>query len=146
MYGAPGHAYVYRSYGVHWCLNIVTGEVGFPAAVLIRGLDPIAGIETVRERRKWREPLCAGPGRLSEALCVTGAQDAHPLDSAPLELFSGWKIPDEDVEVSGRVGIREAADWPLRFYLPDHPQVSKGPQGVPFGVRALSGPWNLNGV
>jgi DNA-3-methyladenine glycosylase len=128
MYGPPGRAYVYRSHGIHWCLNVVTREEGFPAAVLIRGLDPVRGVELVRERRGGREPLCAGPGRLCQALGVTGALDGHPLGTPPLELLQGWQIPEGAVAVSGRIGIREAADWPLRFYLADHPQVSPGPR------------------
>lgn len=128
MFGPPGHAYVYRSYGIHWCLNVVTGMEGFPAAVLVRGVDPVGGVEIVRERRKGRTPLCAGPGRLSEGLGVTGALDGHPLNSPPLELFRGWEVPQESVAVSGRVGIGEAAHWPLRFYLRGHPQVSRGPR------------------
>jgi len=130
MHGPPGRAYVYRSYGIHWCLNVVTGEEGFPAAVLFRALATIRGEEGARERRAGREPLCAGPGRLSQALGVTGALDGHSLDSAPLELLRGWRVPDEVVGVSGRVGVREAAHWPLRFYLLDHPEVSRGPRGV----------------
>lgn len=131
MFGAGGQAYVYRSYGVHWCLNVVTGEAGFPAAVLIRGVDPIHGIETVRHRRGGREPLCAGPGRLCQALGVNGALDGHALREPPLRILEGWSLPDGAVAVSGRVGIRIAADWPLRFYVRGHPQVSRGPKGRP---------------
>jgi DNA-3-methyladenine glycosylase len=128
MYGPPGRAYVYRSYGIHWCLNVVTGAVGFPAAVLFRGLDPIRGIECVRVRRGGKEPLGAGPGRLGQGLGVTGALDGHSLKATPLELLRGWRVRDEAVGVSGRVGVGVAADWPLRFYLLDHPQVSPGPR------------------
>jgi len=128
MYGPPGRAYVYRSYGIHWCLNVVTGEAGFPAAVLFRGLDPIRGIECVRVRRGGTEPLGAGPGRLGQGLGVTGALDGHSLKAPPLELLQGWRVRDEAVGVSGRVGVGVAADWPLRFYLLDHPQVSPGPR------------------
>jgi DNA-3-methyladenine glycosylase len=128
MYGPPGRAYVYRSYGIHWCLNVVTGAEGFPAAVLIRGLEVIGGLEAAMERRRGRGPLSAGPGRLCEALGVTGEMDGHPLDEPPLELLQGWTVPEEAVAVSGRVGIRLAADWPLRFFLRGHPQVSRGPR------------------
>lgn len=125
MFGPAGLAYVYRSYGVHWCLNVVSGREGFPAAVLIRGVDPIQGIETVRRRRQGREPLCAGPGRVCQALAVTGDLDGHSMARPPLQLAGGWRIPDDLVAVSGRVGIRHAADWPLRFYLRGHPQVTR---------------------
>jgi len=128
MYGPPGQAYVYRSHGIHWCLNVVTGGEGFPAAVLVRGLDLIRGVEIARSRRGGREPLCAGPGRLCQALGVTGELDGHSLGEPPLQLLQGWTVPREAVAVSGRVGIRKAADWPLRFYLRGHPQVSRGPR------------------
>ena len=127
MFGPPGLAYVYRSYGIHWCLNVVTGETGFPAAVLIRALDPVTGLDHMRARRGPKGPLCSGPGRLCQALGITGALDGHPLKDPPLELLAGWTVPAEAVAESGRVGVRNAADWPLRFYLRGHPEVSRGP-------------------
>jgi DNA-3-methyladenine glycosylase len=131
MFGPPGRAYVYRSYGIHWCLNVVTGEPGYPAAVLIRALDPIAGVSEMTLRRGGRMPLCAGPGRLTQALGVTGDLDGHSLADPPLQLLQGWRIPEGEVAVSGRVGVAKAADWPLRFYLRGHPEVSGGSQGRP---------------
>ncbi len=131
MFGRPGTAYVYRSYGIHWCLNVVTGPEGFPAAVLLRGMDPVRGLSVARERRGGREPLCAGPGRLSQALALSGDQDGHPLGSPPLELLEGWHIPEAAVGRSGRIGISRARDWPLRFFLKGHPQVSRGPRPPP---------------
>jgi len=125
MFGPPGRAYVYRSYGVHWCLNVVTGPRGFPAAVLIRALDPLIGQETMRLRREGRTPLCSGPGRLTQALAVTGELDSHPLDRTPLELLRGWSVPGDAVDRSGRVGVSRAADRLLRFYLRGHPAVSR---------------------
>lgn len=130
MFGVPGRAYVYRSYGVHWCLNVVTGEEGFPAAVLVRGVELIRGLDEARRRRGGREPLGAGPGRLCQALRVSGELDGHPLHEPPLQLLRGWAVPDDLVAVSGRVGIRQAADWPLRFYIRGHPDVSRGPRQV----------------
>jgi DNA-3-methyladenine glycosylase len=127
MFGPPGRAYVYRSYGIHWCLNVVTGEPGFPAAVLVRALDPLAGLEEMARRRGGKTPLCAGPGRLSQALGITGLLDGHSLVDPPLQLLEGWEVVEEEVVVSGRVGISKAADWPLRFYLRGHPEVSRGP-------------------
>ena len=128
MFGPPGRAYVYRSYGIHWCLNVVTEAEGFPAAVLVRGLDVIRGEGVARHRRRGKEPLGAGPGRLCQALAVNGALDGHGLDASPLQLLRGWDVRGDTVGVSGRVGIRKAADWPLRFYLLGHPQVSRGPR------------------
>jgi DNA-3-methyladenine glycosylase len=127
MFGPSGLAYVYRIYGIHWCLNVVTGQAEHPAAVLIRGIDPIVGEETMARRRGGRTPLGAGPGRVTQALGVTGAMDGHPLSRPPLELVAGWSVPVERVAISGRVGVRNAADWPLRFFLRGHPEVSKGP-------------------
>ncbi|MFH1765071.1 MAG: DNA-3-methyladenine glycosylase [Gemmatimonadota bacterium] len=128
MFGHPGHAYVYRSYGIHWCLNVVTEEVGFPAAVLIRALDPIVGVEEMRERRGGAAPLCAGPGRLTQALGVSGELDGHPMWEEPLTLSSACRIPVADVGVSARIGVRRASDWRLRFYVQGHPEVSGRPR------------------
>lgn len=127
MFGAAGRAYVYLSYGIHWCLNVVTDEPGHPAAVLVRALDPTAGLETMAERRGRDAELASGPGRLSEALGITGALDGHDLSRSPLRLTSGWRPGRDRVGVSGRIGIRRAADWPLRFYLRNHPAVSRSP-------------------
>jgi DNA-3-methyladenine glycosylase len=130
MFGPAGQAYVYRSYGIHWCLNVVTEEVGFPAAVLIRALDPVEGIHHMIRRREGRQPLCSGPGRLCEALGVSGALDGHSLRNAPLTLEEGWWVPEEQVRVSGRVGVRRASDWPLRFFLRGHPEVSRSERSM----------------
>jgi DNA-3-methyladenine glycosylase len=128
MFGPAGHAYVYRIYGVHWCLNVVTGEVGYPAAVLVRALDPVGGIPTMIERRNGKNPLCSGPGRLAQALGVSGNLDGHNLEEEPLELRTAWEIVDEEVGVSGRIGVGKASDWPLRFFLKGHPEVSGRPR------------------
>jgi DNA-3-methyladenine glycosylase len=128
MFGLAGSAYVYLSYGIHWCLNVVTGSEGFPAAVLVRALEPLAGKEAMEERRGGNRPLCSGPGRLCQALGVTGSLDGHDLRYAPLQLLEGWTVPEESVGKSGRVGIRHAADWLLRFYLKGHPSVSGRPR------------------
>ena len=114
MFGPPGHAYVYRSYGIHWCLNLVCEEEGSAAAVLLRALEPTHGLDVMRERRGLEEPrlLCSGPGRLCQALAVTREHDGLPLDAAPFEL-RGAAAPVE--VVSGpRIGISVAADLPWR--------------------------------
>jgi DNA-3-methyladenine glycosylase len=117
MFGPPGHAYVYRSYGVHWCLNLVCGAEGVPEAVLVRAIEPSEGLEKMSERRHLDDPrlLCSGPGRLSQALGITGAHDAFPLDKPPFEL----RAAPEGVEiaVSPRVGISRAAELPWRYAL-----------------------------
>ncbi len=123
LYGAPGTAYVYFTYGMHWCLNAVTETRGFPAAVLIRALEPIAGLETMRQRR-GKEPLCAGPARLCEALGVTGDLNGASLQRGVLRIVDGTRPRKRDIVAGPRIGITQAADWPLRFYLKDSPWVS----------------------
>ena len=116
MFGPAGRAYVYRSYGVHWCLNVVTGSEGEGEAVLLRGLDPLDGEDVMMERRA-RLPLAAGPGRLAQALGVTLDLYGHDLTRAPLQLLPGWAVPDASIARSGRVGVSAAADWRHRFYV-----------------------------
>ena len=115
MFGPPGHAYVYRSYGIHWCLNLVCEEEGRAAAVLIRALEPAYGVEEMRERRGIAELrlLCSGPGRLCQALAVTREHDGRPLDAPPFEL----RLPESPVEVvtGPRIGISVAAELPWRY-------------------------------
>jgi DNA-3-methyladenine glycosylase len=113
MFGPPGHAYVYRSYGVHWCLNFTCGTTG--AAVLIRALEPLFGIEAMKKRRGNVKPaqLCAGPGRLTQALGITGALDGKSLDAPPFSLLpatSGFEIA-----VGPRIGITRGMDLEWRF-------------------------------
>ena len=125
MFGPPGTAYVYRIYGIHWCLNAVTEREGFPAAVLIRALDPTGGKGYMEERRGGKTPLCSGPGRLSQAMGISGELNGHPLVGNPLGVFEGWALDDHEVGTSGRVGVSRAADWPLRFFVREHPEVSR---------------------
>ena len=117
MFGPAGHAYVYRSYGIHWCLNLVCEEEGSAAAVLLRALQPTAGLEVMRERRGLEEErlLCAGPGRLCQALGVTREHDGVPLDEEPFELRAA-ATPIE-VATGPRIGISVATDVPWRYAL-----------------------------
>jgi DNA-3-methyladenine glycosylase len=126
MFGPPGRAYVYRSYGVHWCMNVVTGPDGIAQAVLIRGVEPIEGEEVMTLRRGGAMPLAAGPGRLCAALGISDALYGHDLRRPPLELLAGWRVPDASVGVSTRIGIAEARDWPYRFFVNGSPGVSRG--------------------
>ena len=117
MFGPPGHAYVYRSYGIHWCVNFVCEDVGVAAAVLIRALEPTRGIDSMRARRGVEDvrALCSGPGKLCHALGITRDHDGLPLDRPPLEL----RERTERVEVvrGPRVGITKAVDQPWRYAL-----------------------------
>jgi DNA-3-methyladenine glycosylase len=126
MFGPPGHAYVYRSYGIHWCLNLVCEEKGVAAAVLLRALEPAHGVEEMRARRDLDEPrlLCSGPGRLCQALAVTGEHDGLPLNRPPFELRARKGEPE--VVTGPRVGITQAADLPWRFGLAGSPYLSRG--------------------
>ena len=117
MFGPPGYAYVYRSYGIHWCLNLVCEEEGTAAAVLIRALEPTHGLERMQERRRTDNErlLCAGPGRLCEALAVTGAHDGAALDEPPFELHP--RTQQVEVVATPRIGITRAAELPWRYVL-----------------------------
>ena len=117
MFGPAGHAYVYRSYGLHWCLNAVCGADPQGSAVLIRALEPTAGVEMMRKRRRVSDPrrLCSGPGRLCQALNVTGALDGQPLDM-PLFVIQGRSTPVQ-VVAGRRIGITRGTETPWRFGL-----------------------------
>jgi DNA-3-methyladenine glycosylase len=125
MFGPPGRAYVYRSYGVHWCMNVVTGADGTAQAVLLRGLVPLDGADVMARRRSGALPLAAGPGRLCAALGITGALYGHDLREPPLQLLSGWSVPSDLIAVSPRIGIAEARDWPYRFFVRGSAGVSR---------------------
>jgi DNA-3-methyladenine glycosylase len=120
MFGPPAHAYVYRSYGLHWCLNFVCREAGHGAGVLIRAIEPLAGIDTMRERRGLQDVhlLCAGPGRVGQALGITRELDGCPLGAPPFELIAAAAGAARPAVARGpRIGITKAADVPWRFGL-----------------------------
>jgi len=117
MFGPPAHAYVYRSYGIHWCLNIVCREEGHGAGVLIRAIEPLAGLDSMRERRGLDELrlLCAGPGRVGQALGITHAHNGLKMDTPPFELLPA---SGRQRVISGpRIGISKAVAQPWRFGL-----------------------------
>ncbi len=122
MFGSPGTAYVYRSYGMHWCFNIVC-EPG--SAVLVRALEPTRGLDAMRKRRGTVLPrlLCSGPGRLCQALAITAEQDGLPLDHPPFVLLA--REGPVAVAAGTRIGITKGADTPWRFALADSPFLSR---------------------
>jgi DNA-3-methyladenine glycosylase len=125
MFGPPGVAYVYRSYGIHWCVNFVCEEEGSASAVLIRALQPTHGIPLMRRRRGVSEErqLCSGPGKLAQALGITREQNGLALDRAPFELRAR---PDKPEIAAGvRIGITKAADLPWRYGLRGSPFLSR---------------------
>ena len=117
MFGPPGYAYVYRSYGIHWCLNFVCEPEGSASAVLIRALEPKTGIAAMRRRRGVREErlLSSGPGRLGQALGITGSHNGLALDRLPFALCAREK--EVAVVAGARIGITKAADAPWRYGL-----------------------------
>jgi DNA-3-methyladenine glycosylase len=125
MFGPPGHLYVYRSYGVHWCANVVSGEQGAGAAVLLRALEPTSGVDSMRARRGIDDVrlLASGPGRLTQALALTGAEDGADLLLPPFTLVPPAGRPE--VVASPRVGITRAADQPWRYSLAGSTFVSR---------------------
>lgn len=125
MFGPPAHAYIYRSYGIHWCLNFVCREQGHGAGVLIRALEPVMGLELMRERRGMLDDrlLCSGPGKLCQALGVTRALNGVALDAAPFELAPA--PPGIEVVTGPRIGISKAVDVPWRFGLAGSRYASK---------------------
>ena len=125
MFGPPGRAYVYRSYGIHWCLNFVCREEGHGAGVLIRAIEPLRGLDVMRERRGLQEVklLCSGPGKLGQALGIVHAFNGHRLDRKPFEVLAA--DGEHEVVIGPRIGISKAADVPWRFGLAGSPFVSR---------------------
>ena len=125
MFGPPGRAYVYRSYGIHWCLNFVCREEGHGAGVLIRAIEPLQGIEVMCERRGLHDVrlLCSGPGRVGQALAIEHGYNGHRLDQKPFEVFAAEH--SHDIVVGPRIGISKAAEVPWRYGLAGSPFLSR---------------------
>ena len=115
MFGPAGYVYVYRSYGIHWCINFVCERAGSASAVLLRAIEPTEGIAAMRRRRRTADVrlLCSGPGRLTEALGITHAQNGCALDEAPFELRG--RVGECDVVAGPRIGITKAVELPWRY-------------------------------
>ncbi len=133
LFGPPGRAYVYLSYGLHECLNIVADQNGVPGCVLIRALEPLCGLARMYERRKWNGSpvgLTNGPGKLGQALAITRSQYGERLDSPGFAVRAWHKRPLIEIESTPRIGISKCVDWPLRFLWSKHPCVSKVSRGI----------------
>jgi DNA-3-methyladenine glycosylase len=131
MFGPPGYVYVYRSYGIHWCLNFVCEPKGSASAVLIRAIEPTNGVPLMRRRRGTGDErlLCSGPGRLCEALGITGTDNGAALNAPPFKLLA--RTAPVEVIAGPRIGITKAVDKPWRYGLKDSRFLSK-----PFGEDA----------
>ncbi len=118
MFGPAGTAYIHLNFGVHWCLNVVVGPADYPAAVLIRALEPLEGIDLMRRRRPGRSDreLTSGPGKLTKALAIGPELQRHPLTEVPLFIAAGKATPSSEVVRATRIGISKGVDSPWRFY------------------------------
>lgn len=126
MFGPAGYLYVYFTYGMHYCCNVVVGEEGHGAAVLIRALEPIEGIETMRHRRgRIGKELTNGPAKLCQALAIGKGQNGANLSTGSVRLIPKAALPTAKITITTRVGITRGVDVPWRFYITDNPFVSR---------------------
>jgi len=133
MFGPPGHAYVYRSYGIHWCLNLVCGGEGVAEAVLIRALEPTRGVDLQKRRRRVENvrQLCSGPGKLCQALGITREHDGLALDVPPFRLEARDDVPE--IVTGPRIGITRATELRWRYMSAGSPYLSRA---APRGARS----------
>lgn len=126
MFGPAGHLYVYFTYGMHYCCNVVVGEDGYGAAVLIRAAEPTDGRDTMRTfRNKAGVELTNGPAKLCQALAIDHALNGHDLEASPLRLGLAAPLADDEIVTTARIGISQAVDEPWRFYIQGNPYVSR---------------------
>lgn len=127
MFGPPGFAYIYFTYGMHYCFNVVTGKKGIGEAVLIRSLEPVMGIELMKQRRKTENiyNLCSGPAKLVQAMGITLHLNGSDLVSGPLQIYSEPYDKELEIISSSRIGISTAQELPLRFYIKNNNFVSR---------------------
>ena len=142
LYGAPGRAYVYFVYGMHWCVNAVTRAEGLPSAVLIRAVEPLEGLGAMWARRakaRRLHDLTSGPGRVCQALGITGpAHHGRSLQRSSVRILEGQPFARGDIVTTSRIGVKEAADWPLRFLVRGNPFVSARAQTARFLALPVS--------
>ena|ERR1700722_7455418 len=128
IFGPPGHAYVYFIYGMYECLNLVAEPAGKPGCVLIRAVEPVTGVEIMQRRRPAAHTLrelASGPGRLTLALGITRALNGADVTRGGLTVRAEGDAPPFEIEVTPRIGIRQCADWPLRFVIKGNSFVSR---------------------
>lgn len=127
IYGPSGSWYVYRSYGIHWCANLVCAGPAGGSAVLLRALEPVAGLDIMENRRGRIEPklLCAGPGRLCQALGIDRTLDGVMMPGSSVVVQKAGDPDPGEVRITPRIGITRAADWPLRFVIANSPALSR---------------------
>jgi DNA-3-methyladenine glycosylase len=127
LFGPPGTWYVYLSYGMHWCANLVCQEAGLASAVLLRALEPVSGLDVMRRRRGDLpdRDLCSGPGKLCQALGITRALDGQKMAASSVMVHRARREEGVRIAATPRIGITKAADWPLRFHLAGSPWVSR---------------------
>jgi DNA-3-methyladenine glycosylase len=126
MFGSSGHLYVYFTYGMHHCCNIVTGEQGTGSAVLIRAVEPLEGATVLEARRhKLGVEITNGPAKLCQALQIDKLLNGHDLRQMPLRLIAKGELPAGDIITTTRIGISQAKDEPRRWYIKDNPYVSR---------------------
>jgi DNA-3-methyladenine glycosylase len=135
MFGPPGHLYVYFTYGMHWCANVVGHAAGDASAVLLRAAAPVEGLDVMRARRvkaRRDRDLCAGPGRLCQAFGLTGEHDGTDLTKGPLRIVDDGTPPPPAPVVTRRVGLRagQGDESPWRFLVPGEPNISRGPRRI----------------
>jgi len=132
MFGPAGHVYVYFTYGMHYCLNVVAERKGQAGAVLLRALEPLSGLEMMRGHGVLggAERLCSGPGKMAKALGLTLAHNGQDLVRGPLGIAAGTPVPDSAVTAGPRIGITRAAELRYRFVVRGHPSVSVSPAGA----------------
>ncbi len=136
MFGPPGRLYVYFTYGMHWCANVVATKDGDAAAVLLRAAAPVDGIELMRDRRvkaRRDRDLLAGPARLTQAFGITGADNGNDLVRGPIRILDDGMPPPVAPGVSTRIGLSPGRgdEHPWRFVVPGDPNLSRGPAGAP---------------
>jgi DNA-3-methyladenine glycosylase len=138
LFGRPGIWYVYLSYGMHWCANLVCQRAGLASAVLLRALEPLDGLDRMRERRGQLpdRQLCSGPGRLCQAMGINRELDGVAMAESPVVVLQGDRVTPRAIAATPRIGITKAADWPLRFHLAgslwtSRKEKSEGSKGSP---------------